>query len=59
VDADDATGRAHSLISLLRDSGLAGRLGAAGRWRARNDFDWSVVAERVTGLYRDLVAGRS
>lgn len=59
VDADDATGRAHSLISLLRDSGLAGRLGAAGRWRARNEFDWSVVAERVTGLYRDLVAGRS
>ena len=57
--AGDAGGRARALISLLRDPELAGRLGATGRWRARNEFDWSVVAGRVTDLYRDLVAGRS
>ena len=59
VAPGDAGGRARALISLLRDPELAGTLGAAGRWRARNEFDWSVVAGRVTDLYRDLVAGRS
>ena len=59
VDAGDVAGRARALISVLRDSELGGRLGAAGRWRARSEFDWSVVAARVADLYRDLVAQRS
>ncbi len=59
VDADDVAGRADALASVLRDTELAGRLGAAGRWRARSEFDWSVVAGRVADLYRDLVARRS
>jgi glycosyltransferase involved in cell wall biosynthesis len=59
VDACDIAGRAHAIISLLRNPDLAGRLGAAGRRRARDEFDWSVIAGRVSELYRDVVAGRS
>jgi rhamnosyl/mannosyltransferase len=42
---------------LLEEPGLATRLGAAGRERARRKFDSRFMAERSLGLYRDVVKG--
>ena len=53
IDPDDVDGLTAALLRLLRDGGLADRLGAGGRARWSR-FDWSVVGERflaeVTGL---------
>jgi alpha-maltose-1-phosphate synthase len=43
--------------TLLADTSLAARMGAAGRERAVDKFSWPEVARRTHDLYRSLVAG--
>jgi glycosyltransferase involved in cell wall biosynthesis len=45
---------AAALARVLDDRDLAGRLAAAGRDKARRDYDWSVISRRLLGLYREL-----
>jgi glycosyltransferase involved in cell wall biosynthesis len=49
---------ASRLVGLLERPELASRLAAAGRAKARRDYDWSTISDRLLGLYED-VAGRS
>lgn len=46
------------LIDLLEQPELAARLAAAGREKARRDYDWSIISGRLLSLYEE-VAGRS
>jgi len=49
---------ADAIISLLRDSSRAQKLGAAGREYALAHFDWNVLVERILSVYRgDSAAG--
>jgi 2-deoxystreptamine N-acetyl-D-glucosaminyltransferase/2-deoxystreptamine glucosyltransferase len=59
VPPGDPAALAAALDRVLADRGLAERLGAAARVRAK-DYDWSVLAERVLGVYRSVLepAGR-
>ena len=50
-DADDLAAR---LVQVLQDPGLAARIAAAGKAKARRDFAWSAIAERLMNIYRDL-----
>ena len=43
--------------TLLADTALAERMGAAGRERAVSRFSWQEVARRTHDLYRSLVSG--
>ncbi len=40
---------------LLSDTGLAARIATAGRIKARTQFDWRQVTDRLEALYRDLL----
>jgi starch synthase len=44
------------LAALLADPARAAEMGRAGRRRAIEHFDWSVIAERTRGIYRSLLA---
>lgn len=57
VPPGDAAALAQAIERVLDDAPLAARLRAAGRARAAR-FDWPVVAEEITGCYREAVAGR-
>ncbi len=46
---------AERLIAVLDDAGLAARMGAAGRARARDHFSWDAIGEKTAALYRELV----
>ena len=56
---DDDIGFAAALDRVLGDPGLGGRMGAAGRRRALEQFAWPVVVDRLEALYDRLGAGRS
>ena len=58
VPADDREALAGALASLLADGALRQQLGARARARVLADYALPVVAERLTGLYRDLGASR-
>jgi glycosyltransferase involved in cell wall biosynthesis len=45
---------AEGIVTLLNDTELAARLGAAARQYVANNSRWSIVAERCEALYRDL-----
>jgi glycosyltransferase involved in cell wall biosynthesis len=49
---------AEALVRLIRDPELRRRMGAAGRARVREAFDWKVVARRYNGLVDELAALR-
>jgi glycosyltransferase involved in cell wall biosynthesis len=49
---------ARRLLELLEHPDLASRLAAAGRDKARRDYDWSIISERLLHLYEDVAAGR-
>lgn len=51
----DSGSLAAALLRLLEQPGLARRLAAAGQTKARRDYDWSRISERLLSLYRDLV----
>jgi glycosyltransferase involved in cell wall biosynthesis len=52
-DPEHLAGR---LVELLEHPDLAARLAAAGREKARCDYDWSIISERLMHLYEDLAA---
>jgi glycosyltransferase involved in cell wall biosynthesis len=55
-DTDDLAAR---LIQVLQDPILAARIAGAGHAKARQDFAWSAIAERLLNLYRNLPRPRS
>jgi glycosyltransferase involved in cell wall biosynthesis len=56
VPPGDPTALADALLTLLRDSGLRDRMGAAGRERQRTEFDIGVMVNRLEALYESLFA---
>jgi phosphatidyl-myo-inositol dimannoside synthase len=50
VDGRDAAALADRLITLLQDSHLRARLGAAGRAWVETDWNWDVLARRLEEL---------
>jgi starch synthase (maltosyl-transferring) len=50
----DPVALAHALGHLLRDPGLRGRLGRAGRGRVAEEFRWGKVVEDTVVLYRKM-----
>jgi glycosyltransferase involved in cell wall biosynthesis len=46
------------LAALVTDAGLRAQMGAAGRRRARETFDWSVVFRQYQALWAELAARR-
>jgi len=50
---------AEALTRLIGDPDLRRRMGAAGRERVREAFDWKVVARQVNGLIDELAARRA
>ena len=59
VPRGDGRALANALLTLLRDPGLAGRLGAAGKARAERDYSAARMAQKVGDVYADLVGGRA
>jgi glycosyltransferase involved in cell wall biosynthesis len=55
VDPLDELAVAEAITTLLLDPELAGRLGAAGRVRAR-EHAWPVIVERVQSVLLELLA---
>jgi glycosyltransferase involved in cell wall biosynthesis len=49
---------AGAIIRLLKDGPVAKEMGSAGRRLAVEKYGWSTVAERVEGVYEELVAPR-
>ncbi len=49
---------ADAILTLLRDPGLARRMGAAGQRRVAEEFNWSAVAKRTESAYRSAVVTR-
>lgn len=54
VDEEDAEGAADAILRILREEGLADRLGRAGRVRAE-ELSWPRYVEEMTHLYRRIV----
>ena len=50
---------AEAIAELTRNPELRRRMGAAGRARARETFDWPVVVRQFTGLFEELAALRA
>jgi rhamnosyl/mannosyltransferase len=57
VPVDSPAALAAAARRLLEESGLRERLGAAGRERARREFDNRLMAERSLTLYRSVLNG--
>ena len=47
---------AHQVVRLLDSPDLAVRLAAAGRDKARREYDWSIISRRLLRLYESIVA---
>jgi glycosyltransferase involved in cell wall biosynthesis len=61
VEAGDRRGLAAAIEALARDPARAERLGSAGAARIASEFDSATVAQRMVGLYEELLSrpGRS
>lgn len=56
VDGERFASRlADALNRVLRDAGIAGRFGAAGRARVEEHFSWAKIAKQTFELYRSLL----
>jgi glycogen synthase len=51
VEYDDIDGLADAIAALLGDPALAERLGSAGQRKARTQFSWDAVTDRVEAAY--------
>lgn len=53
----------HSLIQAFRElstnTGLAQRLGEAGRCKARTEYDWDVITQKLLTIYEDVIRENS
>jgi len=54
VPPHDVAALSAAISRLLNDEGLAGRLGAAGRERARDVFDQRQFLTRLNRIYREV-----
>jgi len=54
VDLEQKFALAAALIRLLADSDLAKRLASQGYAKARQEYDWETISERLLGIYNDL-----
>jgi glycosyltransferase involved in cell wall biosynthesis len=45
------------LVELLEQPELAARLARAGREKARHEYDWSIISERLLSLYEEVSEG--
>lgn len=50
---------AEAIAELVRSPDLRKRMGAAGRARVRDAFDWPVVVRQINGLFRELAQVRA
>lgn len=57
-EVDDEEGMATAVQRLLQDSGQAARIGAAARAKATQHFSLTVVAERYSKLYAEMLERR-
>ncbi len=55
VDNADVVGMANALIALLQQPDLAARLGAAGRRRAAQNFNWDQYVDAHEQLYTTII----
>lgn len=58
VAPGDMDGLARQLMRVLEHPDLARCLAAAGRAKARRDYDWGRISERLLAIYQDLVQAR-
>lgn len=54
IDPSDPGSISTAVTELLTDSQLASRIAFAGRERARTQYDWGVIAQRLLRLYAEL-----
>jgi sugar transferase (PEP-CTERM/EpsH1 system associated) len=54
--ADTAQGIAESILALLADQGLRRRIGQAGRRYVETYHNWTTIAEKLEGIYRQAMA---
>jgi starch synthase len=59
ITAVDTVAAAKALTTLIEDPGLRRRMGAAGRARARESFDWPVIVRSYQRLWAELAAIRA
>ena len=59
VPARDSAAIAEAVLQLLRDPAVAEQLGARGREVMMRDFHIDVLAEKLAGVYRKLLDGKS
>lgn len=59
VPDGDVEGMAAATLRLLDDTALARRLGECARQQARAHFTWDRMAERIEGVYHEVLAGRA
>jgi glycosyltransferase involved in cell wall biosynthesis len=57
VDPECPEDIASALHTVLRNPKLARSLAEHGRARARRDYDWFSISERLVSIYRDVLAG--
>lgn len=55
IDPEKNVDLVAQLKRVLRDNALAVRLGQRGRIRARQEYDWQYISQRLTRLYRDII----
>ena len=55
VPAGDASCLAQAILKILKDKTLAKRMGAAGRKRAEELFDLSLMANQYFSMYKEIV----
>ena len=58
VNGDDPTALADGLTKVLADRQLQRDWGARGRMIAETRYSWSIVAERVEAIYREVLEGK-
>jgi glycosyltransferase involved in cell wall biosynthesis len=45
--------------ALVADQALVLRLGAAGRKKAREEYDWDVITKKLVGIYEEVIQENS
>ncbi|MDH3900049.1 MAG: glycosyltransferase family 4 protein [Gammaproteobacteria bacterium] len=55
---DQPQSLARQLLCILDNPAFAGQLAASGRRRARKEYDWRVINQRLVALYQDLTGKR-
>lgn len=56
AEPNDPASLAREIARLLDDPGLTRRIAAAGQHKAASEYDWSIIGERLVGLYQDVLA---